>query len=201
MSRLAGSGRGAGCSACAAASPAELAGDVDDLFHGRRPTRLMSDAGPHAPIPRVNTSPSAWPTSRRAHGRMRDAGRAGPRSGSGNRPSRAERMNEGDSRPKHEIVGVPHLAHAALADARDHPVAPGKHQPAAKREVAPRSARWRCCLSCFPVAQRLHFLPQPRVGPAGLGHKRVPFGRGHVERLQKDILRAQRQRRHFDDSK
>jgi len=44
-----------------------------------------------------------------------------------NSASPAQMASANHDCPEYQIVGVPHLAHAALADARDHPIAPGKH--------------------------------------------------------------------------
>ena len=50
---------------------------------------------------------------------------------------RARRMDQlqRDRGLEHEIVGAPDVAHAAAADARDHPVAAGEHLPGAKHEL------------------------------------------------------------------
>jgi hypothetical protein len=195
--------------------PAKLAGDVDDLF-GRQAADALDQRrqilAPDQFHREKDLAIGLAHVEDAAHRRMRDL----PRQpdlvqdpGDRTLPGGTDEF-EGDRRPQHEIIGVPHLAHAALADARDHPVAAGKHLAGGK----PRSgavgqgrgdgaaARTAAGAAFLVVGeQRLHFLAQPGVGPAGFGHEGLAFRRGNVERLQKDILRAQGQRRHFRDSK
>ena len=145
---------------------------------GSRPTRLISEArsSPRTSSIEKNTSPSASPTSKTRQTAGCVIFRASRTSF--RMPHRVlgrRRSNElqGDRRPKHQIVGAPDLAHAAAADARDHPVAAGEHLAGGKSEAA-SSCPWRPaarCLSAFFMKgqQRLHLLPEARVGSAGFG--------------------------------
>ena len=110
---------------------------------GRRPTRLMQRRevlALHQFHREEDFAVGFADVEDAAHRRMRDL----PRQpdlvrGCGDRASRGvERINlRATRRPQHEIVGAPHVAHAAPADARDHPVAPGNTLAGGK------NGRWR----------------------------------------------------------
>ena len=103
---------------------------------------------------------------------------AAPRPGR-RRPNELQR----DRRLEHQIVGAPDLAHAAAADARDHPVAAGEHLAGGKSgRVGVRADRPPRARALFMKGQeRLHLLAEARVGSAGLGDEFPAFGRGNVQ--------------------
>ena len=102
---------------------------------------------------------------------------------------------QGDRRLEHQVVGPPHVAHAAAAEARDHPVPHAEDEPRRERAlVGGLGLRRRAGagsaggVDLVKAQQRLDFLPQGGVVAAGICQKRLASAPLALERGDEEIL-------------
>jgi hypothetical protein len=101
-----------------------------------------------------------------------------------------------DGHAEDEIVGAPHVAHPAVAQTRNHPVASGEHL-ACREGVHFRSGRRRLALGVLVRGeQRPDVGAKPRVVGARLLDERLAIGRRPADRGEKDLFQADMRRRH-----
>ena len=173
---------------------AELPGDVDDLV-GRQPADVAQECGEvlaahelhrekdeavgfphveHAADRRMRDLPCEPHFVQETFARIDAAG---------------EEHLEGDGRIEHEIVGAPHVAHAALTDAGNHAVTPGDfgagHEPGGSRRLGLVRA-----LLVVVQQERLDLAAQRCVAGAGLLDECGTVGGADGDRIKKDVLRA-----------
>ena len=102
-----------------------------------------------------------------------------------------------DRRLEDEVVGVPHVAHAAAADPRDHPVAAGEDIAGRERFASGFAAASRdggvlgsAGILLVERQQRLDLVPQRRVGAARLGDEDTTLVNRLIQRREKQFLRS-----------
>ena len=95
-----------------------------------------------------------------------------------------------DGRLQDEIVGAPDVAHAAAADARDHPVAAREHFARRERRAATLGRGLDLVVLLVKSQQRFRLLPQRRIVAAGVRQKRRAVGGRPLEGREKHVFRA-----------
>src|SRR5262249_29430550 len=101
-----------------------------------------------------------------------------------------------DRRLQDYIVGAPHVAHAAAADSRHHPVTPREHLAGCELGVLACHFRLGRPPRLVKVKQRLDFGANGCVFSAGAREERTSIRPGLGERDEEYILRPLVQRRH-----
>jgi hypothetical protein len=180
---------------------AQLAGDVDHLL-GRQPADPADQRRQVLSFHELHRVEDAElrlaDVEDAAHGRVGDLSRQADFVQQPLAPFRDRRVDQlqRHRRVEHQIVGAPHIAHAATADARDHPVAAGE-ELAGLEDVAPRLGLVARRIGLLVKRQeRLDFRAQIRLVAALFCQERRPLVGRQLERGQEQILGALVERRH-----